>query len=144
MSHPKTGICLVYKSPGRVLPRVDVVNEVLLHVGDGLQQPQPNVLGVSVGDVRELSLEAGPVPVFAGELKSLNFFQLYGCKNGLGDLSLLLQLPLPVLHHPNGAGHPGGGGLEVVEMVLASIVLQTHEDVITILTSCAAGFLELL
>ena len=74
MSHPKTGICLVYKSPGRVLPRVDVVNEVLLHVGDGLQQPQPNVLGVSVGDVHELSLEAGPVPVFAGELKSLSFF----------------------------------------------------------------------
>ena len=70
MSHPKTDICLVYKSPGRVLPRIEVVNEVLLH---GLQQPQPDVLGVSVGDVRELSLEAGPVPVFAGELKSLNF-----------------------------------------------------------------------
>ena len=144
MSHPKTGICLVYKSPGRVLPQVDLVNEVLFHVGDGLQQPQPNVLGVSVGDVRELSLEAGPVPVFAGELKSLNFFQLYGCKKGLGDLSLLLQLPLPVLHHPNGAGHPGGSGLEVVEMVLTSILLQTHEDVITILISCAAGFPELL
>ena len=56
MSHPKTDICLVYKSPGRVLPRVDVVNEVLFHVGDGLQQSQPDVLGVSVGDVRELSL----------------------------------------------------------------------------------------
>ena len=50
MSHPKTDICLVYKSPGRVLPRVDVVNEVLVLVGDGLQQPQPDVLGVSVGD----------------------------------------------------------------------------------------------
>ena len=66
-----------------MLPRIDVVNEVLLH---GLQQPQPDVLCVSVGDVRELSLESGPVPAFAGELKSLNFFQLYGCKSGLGDL----------------------------------------------------------
>ena len=74
MSHPKTDICLVYMSPGHVLPRVNVVNEVLFHVGDG---------------------------------------------------------------------HPVGGGLEVVEIVLATIVLQTHEDVITILTSCAAGFLEL-
>ena len=76
-----------------MLPRVDVVNEVLLHVGDGLQQPQPDVLGGSVGDddVRELSLEAGPVPVFAGELKSLNFFQLYGCKSGLGDLPCFLS-----------------------------------------------------
>ena len=98
MSHPKTDICLVYKSPGRVLPRVDVVNEVLFHVGDGLQQSQPDVLGVAVGYVRELSLESGPVPAFAGELKSLNFFQLYGCKSGLGDLTLLLQLL--VLHHP--------------------------------------------
>ena len=74
----------------------------------------------------------------------LNFFQLYGCKSGLGDLTLLLQLPLLVLHDPNGAGHPVGGGLEVVEIVLATIVLQTHEDIITIITSCAAGFLEVL
>ena len=144
MSHPKTDICLVYKSPGRVLPRVDVVNEVLFHVGDGLQQSQPDVLGVAVGYVRELSLESGPVPTFAGELKSFNFFQLYGCKSGLGDLTLLLQLPLLVLHHPNGAGHPVGGDLEVEEIVLPTILLQTHEDVITILTSCAACFLELL
>ena len=117
MSHPKTDICLVYKSPGRVLPRVDVVNEVLFHVGDGLQQSQPDVLGVAVGYVRELSLESFPVPAFAGELKSL------------------LQLPLLVIHDPNGAGHPVGGGLEVVEIVLATIVLQTHEDVSTILNS---------